>query len=107
MRDTLLRLYYFKSIGEGALDHVPTIPASYGLQEQDLFIHTFRQNQHQIWRCISLSPLRWEALTQGHEYVLPDHPIPRTFVITEGGLPSWVCADTVERQYKRTRKAAI
>lgn len=77
-----------------------------GVEVDDLFIHEHGQNQIQAWCCDSISPPVWSPITQGVQRVLTGQTIPRAFVITDGGQPSWVLPDTIGRQYKHVKLEA-
>lgn len=88
------------------MEHPPTIGADRGLQRFDIFIHAYSQTQYQAWRCETINPIRWTPLVEGRAYKLPGQARQRTFVITEGGQPSWVLPDTVGRAYKKFKHFA-
>lgn len=83
------------------------MPDDSGLEEDDLYIHSLGRNTYQAWRCDGTDPVVWTTLVEGKAYELSGDQRPRAFVMTEGGQPSWVLPDTVERAYKKLRHVQL
>lgn len=96
MRDSSLYITWYSSDGDDQLS-CPCLPEEFGTKVDDLYIHTY-QGRVQCWICDSLSPRVWSPLTQGS--VRMTSVGQRVFVLTPGGQPSWVQADTIGRLYK-------
>lgn len=102
---TFGNIWYFSSVGTNRIRHPPLIPASMGIQVEDIYLHR-SQNNHEAWRCISVDPrVVWKPLPL-HTSEKRHNGQTRVFVITNTGLPGWVAGPTIQRKYKHQLSAA-
>lgn len=103
IRESGINIWYYFSIGSDAISAPPDLPASHGLEVNDIYIHRRGQQLHQAWRCAAVSPhASWVQLVERKEYDVQGQK--RYFIVTETGLPSWVQHETIDRQYGKARK---
>ncbi|KAJ3549446.1 hypothetical protein NM688_g5174 [Phlebia brevispora] len=101
IRDTGIIVYWFHSASDYKILQPPPLNDDFGLAVGDIFIHKFASQSYQVWRCQAVRSIPlWESLEVGTQDKLPGQKYARAFVITDGGQPSWVLPDTVERFYK-------